>query len=131
MTPVDQTSLHDPPKSVGNCFRVCLASVMECDIDEIPAFEIPMFDGEEWFPILRDWLAERGLRSRWPTVEHVEHGYELETDMHLIATGPSPRFPDTLHSVVWFDGEIVHDPHPSRAGLTGDPVDWVILEKDD
>lgn len=46
----------------------------------------------------------------------------------VIASGPSPRG-DWLHSVLadpW-TGSLIHDPHPSDAGLAGDPVDLILL----
>lgn len=43
---------------------------------------------------------------------------------HVIASGPSPRG-DWLHAVIVdaVTGDLVWDPHPSRAGLAGPPVD--------
>jgi hypothetical protein len=43
-----------------------------------------------------------------------------------IATGKSPRS-DQVHAVVALDGRIVHDPHPSRAGLDGAIASWIIF----
>jgi hypothetical protein len=44
--------------------------------------------------------------------------------MFHIVSGPSPRFPELLHSVVGLNGHVVWDPHPDHSGLTGDPQDW-------
>lgn len=43
--------------------------------------------------------------------------------VHYIASGKSPRG-DFLHSTVHLDGKLVHDPHPSRDGLDGEPTDF-------
>ena len=40
MKPVFQTRMHDPDKGIiGNCFRACIASILECGIDDIPKIE--------------------------------------------------------------------------------------------
>lgn len=42
---------------------------------------------------------------------------------HIIG-GPSPRGGGILHAVVGLNGEVAFDPHPSKAGLAGDPSKW-------
>jgi hypothetical protein len=43
-----------------------------------------------------------------------------------IACGKSPRLKHQ-HAVVALDGKIVHDPHPTRAGLDGEIASWILL----
>jgi hypothetical protein len=111
MIPVFQTVKHNPPESYGNCYRACVASILEVGIDDIPPFEtMAGFNdagesGDEWWQVYTGWLSERGLfESRHP----VENG--LVPKGYSILTGRSPRFPNTGHCVVALDGEIVHDP---------------------
>jgi hypothetical protein len=40
-----------------------------------------------------------------------------DTDEFVIVAGVSPRSPDIRHGVIYQRGKMVHDPHPSRAGL--------------
>jgi hypothetical protein len=35
-----------------------------------------------------------------------------------------------MHAVVYQDGQVVHDPHPSREGLAGERFWWVIAPLD-
>lgn len=131
MIPVDQTVLHDPPESVGNCCRAAIASVLEVDIDDIPAFEIPMFEDKDWWPLLRDWSRQQGLRILFVTRKRVTEKNVPLPDGFTVASGPSPRFDDCLHSVVWeggLEGSVVHDPHPDRDGISGPPRDWIVFE---
>ncbi|MBY0548701.1 MAG: hypothetical protein K2W95_15635 [Candidatus Obscuribacterales bacterium] len=111
MKPVFQTVKHNPPHAYGNCYRACIASILEIDIDDIPPFEtMGGFNdggesGDEWWRVYTEWLAARGLlESRHPVEQgRVPKGYS-------ILGGRSPRFPETGHCVVAKDGEIVHDP---------------------
>ena len=107
MIPVDQEYMHDPETaSVGDCFRACIASVLELPIAAVPHFALM---GNRWGRVLDGFLE--GL-SR----EIDFHEGDPPKDMWVIATVQSPRASDVLHSVVWRNGEIAHDPHPSRAG---------------
>lgn len=114
MKPVDQTRFGDPD---GNCLAACVASLLDLKLDEVP---IPGTEG--WLEELAEWLAPRGM---WPllltrcTRDHLVHlhGY-------AIVSGPSVR--GLMHATVWRCGEMVHDPHPSRAGIL-DVVDALVL----
>jgi hypothetical protein len=119
MKPVNQTYQHKPPKSIGNCFRACIASILELDIDEVPAFEqLPgCWNGEESkeaSDCLKNWLADRDLSLSYHPLytEQIPKGYS-------ILTGTSPRLKGGGHCVVALDGNVVHDPYkwPSAGGL--------------
>lgn len=107
MKPIDQTILAPPN---GDCLRACVASVFELALDEVPHF-----CGDHracWFEALRDWCRQRGFN---PMLIHPD---VLRDDPRgvCIVSGKSPRG-DWLHSVVYRDGALAHDPHPSRAGV--------------
>ena len=115
MTPVDQTKFSGPG-SVGNCFPACVASITGIPLDEIPNFcERP----EEWFADAMAWCALRG----WALSP--ENDDELPDGKPCIASGPGPR--GKRHSVVWMDGKMIHDSHPSRAGLVDYPEEFETL----
>lgn len=119
MKPVDQTSFGYPE---GNCFSACVASILELPIAEVPHFGAD----ETWFDTLSSWLRLRGL---WAFMVHAsERDHRLLLRGHYILSGRSPRG-DFLHAVVAHGDMIVHDPHPSRAGLLT-MVDAVILVTD-
>jgi len=120
MIPVDQEHLHDPENgSVGDCFRACLASLLEVPIAAVPHFALL---GSRWQRVLDGYLAGLSREIEW--AEGVP-----PDDVWAIATVQSPRSSDVKHSVIWRNGQIVHDPHPSRAGGEG-PLDYFYLIPD-
>lgn len=129
MIPVEQTVFHDPPESHGNCFRACVASIMEVRIDYVPPFEKIMFeaDDEDWFVRFREWLHSEG----WGLWYWLEVGRSLPIEnrgeLLVLTTGPSPRFQDTGHCILTRNRQLVHDPHPSGAGIDGKPYDHMVL----
>ncbi|MCH9647798.1 MAG: hypothetical protein K0U98_06135 [Deltaproteobacteria bacterium] len=121
MRKVDQERLHVPGEVAGDCFAACIASILEISIDEIPRPTAEEFeDWSAYWPRLSESLASRGFylifvktgaEGCWSTDTLVSRG------AYWIASGPSPRYPGTLHCVVMCGGKQVHDPHPSRLGL--------------
>lgn len=121
MQRVDQTINGDGEEGrpVGNCWQACIASLLDMPIDQVPHFAR---DEPEW------WFYKTCLFVLRQT------GYNLgcfnpdfpitEPGGYVIATGRSPRG-DYSHSVILdgVTGELAHDPHESRAGLEGPPVD--------
>jgi hypothetical protein len=103
--PVDQTRFGDPD---GNCLAACLASLLELPLDDVPHFV-----AEGWYSALERWLEPRGL---WPLCFVSPTQAQLERVLgYAIVSGPTER--GLLHATVWRAGLLVHDPHPSRAGL--------------
>ncbi len=125
MIPVDQTILLPPSE---NCFAACVASILEHPLWTVPNFCIG--DRSDWWRRLVDWIRDQDLwicgfsgRDDRPF-----DGAMLSGHGFAIASGPSPRG-SWLHSVVvecdlW---RIVHDPHPSRAGLAGFARDFILI----
>ena len=116
MKPVYQTKLK-PPK--GNCWAACVASVLECGLEEVPDVEFEQMDaGAESPDVLRfwkewrEWLADRNLGILCVTMGK---GVPLPRG-YVIFTGRSPRGAWD-HSVVYHDGELCHDPHPEGGGI--------------
>ena len=130
MIPVDQEFLHDPTNGInGDCLRACIASILETSIENIPHF-LRSGSAKDCNNELNLFLAERGLFLL--DVEYSGAKAILDANIlighacyHLIA-GPSPRHKDLYHSVVGRNGDIIHDPHPSRDNLGGTHKDWVI-----
>lgn len=121
MRPVDQEFLHDKAAGVeGDCFRAVLASILERPIAEVPHFaDITKGQGaSEFWESVYEWLETQGY-------EYVSTKVAPEgaLEFHSLS-GPSPRGNGTYHAVVGLNGEVAHDPHPSRAGITGDPAGW-------
>jgi hypothetical protein len=91
----------------GNCFAACIASILELEVSEVPAFED--LSSNPFIPAKR-WLNERGLNFEHSAAAYPPPGY-------AVAVGASPRNPDIQHAVVTLAGKIVHDPHPDGRGL--------------
>lgn len=116
MTPVDQSKLHarDGVHN-GNCFAACLASMLDLPLWMVPPFE-EMFSRDNWLERVQEWLRTMfGVHLRRMSGHDIEHLPEF-----YIASGLSPR--GVRHSVIFSAGALVHDPHPSRAGIAD--VEW-------
>lgn len=104
MRKVTQTILHDDPSGrPGNCLQAATASLLELPLDAVPHF-IERDDWLEWFAAFCVGHGYRPLQR--PPTAHVAYG---------MAWGPSDR--GVRHAVVWADGQMAWDPHPTRAGL--------------
>lgn len=102
MRPVEQT-IPSPPH--GDCFRACIASILEVGIDDLPN------------PISDDWAKEWGehLETRGLSLVEIvltERGcwWHIANEQYWIASVPSLNYPDKFHSVVMRGGELAHDP---------------------
>ncbi len=114
MKPIDQTKFRVPE---GNCFSACVASLLHLPIEDVPTF---CAEGDKWFEVFQQWLRPLGLYAFM-----LKHCEEWRPDGYYILGGKSPRG-DFFHAVIARDGEIVHDPHPSRTGLV-DRQDYTLI----
>ena len=123
MIPVDQEieSFED-----GDCMRACIASLLELPLTTVPNFAEN--NAANFYEFLTDFLSLYGLKAVDICFAD-KQGTEAIKDCVLIATGVSPRAlnDDQKHAVIWLNGKILHDPHPSKAGLFGDPDRYTIL----
>jgi hypothetical protein len=118
MKPVDQTQFRGDAEH-GNCVPACVASILELPLEAVPHFAA--LHGPYFMKQMRAWIEANGFElcylngaGTWPA------------GAHSIATGKSPRG-DFLHSVVWKGRKMAHDPHPSRAGLIGEPHEFLLI----
>ena len=121
MKPVDQTTFGDGSDGTecGNCFAACIASLLELPIDQVPNFAAAG-DDSRWLRACNRWLNERGIGYADLTWEGAAPDFVFELWIApaqlYIAGGLSER--GLQHCVVMRgDRELVHDPHPSRAGI--------------
>ena len=138
MIPVDQTKSGYPK---GNCVMACVASILEVSLDDLPdLFErccsydeekaIWNHDKENWWDVLLEGVQSFG----WEVTFVNRNASRVYPQGYAIAGGDTPR-EDVVnergenvgHSVVYLDGKMIHDPHPSRDGLKGPIQDWIIL----
>lgn len=109
----------------GDCLRACVASVLDLDPNEVPHFvqyiEHPAGSEMLWWWALVGFCAWHGWKARYQLGGDPPSGWSL-------ADGLSPR--GHAHVCVAYDGEVMHDPHPSRGGLTR--IDgWITLSQSD
>ena len=136
MKPVDQTFLDDRD---GNCFEACVASILECRLDDLPHLGDRKLECRGWFTTMARAVAERGwhlilTHGAWTDVGENQvaddpgnsRASSLAPPGYAIAGGPSDRCA-AGHAIVCLDGAPVHDPHPSRAGLSGPVEEWYLL----
>jgi hypothetical protein len=126
MIPIDQTIPFEAGSVVlGNCLQACVASIHELPIEAVPHF----VQFENFGEALRLWLDGRGFALvERATLKHPDIA-PWQPGVPILAFGKSPRG-GWAHSVVWQDGDLLHDPHPSHDGLDGEPYElWDITVK--
>jgi hypothetical protein len=115
MKKIIQTRLHEgmePLSSRGNCFPACIASILEIECEEVIQIQ-EYYDEKDWNHRLAKWLHDKGWVWRYATMEDIR-----SQDKFILVTGGSPRHVDLTHVTIFQNGEMVHDPHPSGAGIT-------------
>lgn len=119
MTPVDQEFFKK--EEIGDCVRAVTASLLNLPLSSVPHFVLNE-PGDAWYDTWEKFMSDRGrpvtILTDW-TTEHppVPSGFYL-------AAGNAPN--GSRHVVVMFGGKMVHDPHPSRAGLKTIDVVWIV-----
>ena len=112
MIPLTQTHFYGGKEkgiTRGNCWQTCIASLLELPLEDVPHFvDIDEQGGQDWWQHTLEWLLYKGYAMYTPD-EHPAEGYYL-------VTGKSPRG-DYYHVVIYEGGNMVHDPHPSGAGV--------------
>ena len=119
MTPLTQTKLHIDSRN-GNCLATALASILEISVSRVPEFENM---GDDWFVEMLKWLESIGL-------DLVQWQHEVVLPGYYLVMGTSPRDEKINHQVIYKNGELVHDPHPSRDGLVNIKEVMAILPLD-
>ena len=127
MIPIDQTRLHDDKAgTVGNCTQAAVASLLEIAIDDVPDFtggetaDTPGAVSAFW------QRFDAFFESRGLTAHRLSGDVGVEC-MHL-ASGLSPR--GISHMIVRKGFEVIHDPHPSRAGLESVKHVYLVAPRD-
>lgn len=113
---------HSAAGLPGNCLQAAVASLLDLELDQVPHFAVYV----DWWGAMRRWARERGGDFTYfalPPDKYADAwaqtvAWGREHNAYVILGGGSPRGP-FMHVVVGtVDLEVVHDPHPSRAGLT-------------
>ncbi len=108
MLHVDQTKFYSKELNTrGNCLSACVASILNMDIESVVDLS-QCLTASEQIKLLDDWLKPFGL-----TLDIECKGSQFNE--YRIANGPASR--GCHHSVVYFNEDLIHDPHLSREGL--------------
>jgi len=132
MKPVHQTLFGSPdstPDEVGNCYPACIATLLELPLADVPhVYALHPKDDDAACYAMLEWLQARRFTSMSFSWAPWVHRYLLGAP--CIVTGKSPRG-DFMHAVV---GEVtaegwklLHDPHPSGAGIISEPTTVEVL----
>lgn len=111
----------------ADCFRACVASILNLPLAAVPAFMQGLAPGEA-VPAPREhdmllWFVRRGLYLIGLPLAAPSFDVLLKAiaahhpGLHCVAAGKSPRGTD--HAVVVKDGEVAHDPARIPLGLAG------------
>ncbi len=116
MIKTDQTTFGI---GTGNCFAACVATLLGLPITEVPNFCCDYSD-EEWYMEFVKWLKPRGLAPLTIPMStgqfaHFKWAAVCAPKIPWIAGGQCSRGP---HCVVYVGPQLLHDPNPTREGLT-------------
>ena len=113
----EQTILHDNPNRLGNCVAACVAEFLDLPLSAVPhfveygiEFSGDPDDNSSWWALLTGFMWAKGFTP--VLLESVNDAHPEEI---VFVSGPSPR--GVSHQVLYRDGELWFDPHPSKAGL--------------
>jgi len=127
MKKIDQTKFGMPK---GNCFAASLASILEwplerCDFcpEGVDENDKDILTGRDWSIVFNEWLETNNLLTLWIDATH-ERVKNLAPNGYSVMSGHNPD--GILHSVVAYNGYIVHDPNPSRRGIV-DVIDYLVI----
>lgn len=114
LKPVKQTVLGRGPthnEPCGNCMQAALATALGLPLEAVPHF---LKDGSDdgWWERMNEWL----VRNFQVSLISLKVGdWDIPPVVHLMQ-GKTVR--DSEHVVVGYAGQMIHDPHPSNAGLS-------------
>lgn len=108
---IDQTILATDPERQGNCLSACVATYLRRPLEEVPHFAEYVPDRKDaWWDMLIGYMAGHGL---W--AYELESPEGAEPDEIVFVMGMSAR--GVCHQVLYRNGVLWHDPHPSKAGI--------------
>jgi hypothetical protein len=136
MTPVTQTKVvvkNSKGETIihGNCYPAIIATMLNLPITEVPNTEVFFDTSFDYKWLMNAWMREKfKMKVEWAEeyeIFHLEFEEGCRTDKEAndkridlsgdeyLAYGQSPR--GVSHICVYQQGELVHDPHPTREGL--------------
>jgi len=108
----DQTILHAEGQC-GNCLQATLAAILDRPLEAVPHFAL--LGEAHWWDCLQAWLNAEGYWIDYHPTSYAAQGGTVLPRCWL--SGQSPRGFSHAGVGETATGEMLHDPHPSRAGL--------------
>ena len=116
MIPVTQDIFYnDPQGRKGNCFQAAIASIVEKPLNEVPHFAA--IEDDTWWEQTLKFLNDNGYDVFHCEIAELPH----VKDNLVLVVGKSQR--GVNHSVIYKNGSLAHDPHPSKTGVTD--ISWL------
>lgn len=113
----------------SDCLRTCIGCLLDLHPDKVPDFcgeegwdEIMAEAGgfQRWWLVLQGWLGERGYWFLEMRLDEATVWQPLPVEVYAILVGFTPN--DVPHMIIGkcFGSQFkpVHDPHPSKPGIT-------------
>lgn len=124
----------------GNCEGAVLATLLGIDIETVPSFwteagklnpKCPI-EGAFYQDNLNSFLKQYGYRSicvgyNEPNADSAEWVTSISKgliDCPICVNGISPR--GYMHSVIYLNGELFHDPHPEGGGVIPCQISFIV-----
>lgn len=100
------------PNEKGNCFPTVIACFFDLKSPEEAIQIHKHYTNPNWPMLLQDWLKERGYK--WVELD----GHQYDNKPYMV-NGLAKRAITNVefHVCIYKNGELLHDPHISNAGL--------------
>ncbi len=119
---MNRTAVFQKPDD-GQCLNACFATLIGVPLSEAPKiYQHEQDDPTPYLRRVRRWLARHGY-----SIMGFEGRPDICANAVHIAMGDSPRPTECSHAVIKRGTKIIHDPHPSGAGIVGHRYSWVIV----
>jgi hypothetical protein len=109
-------------KLIGDCFPACVASILGLDLKQVPFFSLDSQTSQ--INDANSWLRQFNLKLIIVRADHPTPQNQL-----YIIKGLSPRWKGKYHTVVGYNGKMLHDPHKDRTGIVGDPTHYIYFTR--
>ncbi len=116
----------------GNCYAAAIASILERPVTEVPNVESAFHvDDTFWSIVMQTFLKSIGYELIVNDQYKVFHDNDFDADCRsnyldkcrdkfYLVSGMSPR--GVMHMCVYKNGQLVHDPHPTKDGLLTEDI---------
>ena len=109
-------SMHNPPKTYGDCIRACIA--MLTDDDQVPHVFSDIIEPEKSWHQLRSYLETKGKFLFLVGVECHKEMAENNPDIpYMLICGTATG----NHAVICLNGKVIHNPAYYPSEITGPP----------